>query len=707
MNWTHRFYSLIVALVLVFPVAVSAEREEPEESKFKDIIYTRDGDEYFGELIKVDDDRIFFRHADGRRDTFAISDLKSVDLGKRRPGDQWRTVEDIDDPLLKEILGSAPSAQNYPMAGHIVLYEIMIITLHQDSSSDVTNRQIIKIFKESGKREATQSFSYYSDNQECSIDFARSISPEGEVASLSDNAVEDAFAFIRYPRYQRLKQKKFALKEAREGSVLDYQITIHTAKHDVFNPLQKTWYFQSDVPILRSEVVVRAPQGIEIAYNIFNMGDIVQKSREGDMTEYRWVVTDSEPFIYENNMPPGDLVFPVLYLTTVDTWDNIAAAFRTKTDEAFANNTKTQEKTEELLAHGPENEIETLYNFVAEEIKLIGVGFMGYHPYPGSPDEVLEHNSGSSLDKSFLLWSMLKLRNYDPVLVLAMEKEGRGNWNPDEPSCLGAFGKLLVKVKDRETIRYLDPGSEFYRFDKSNSYWWGVKSLEIGDGSPFLVKTSVRPISEELWANYLEGSLHPDGSLTVEGYVEVRGGNKEHSFRTLKNKEQQEIDDYFENFVKRYHQNARLLQYKLDGYKALKEQLEKVFVSFEIEDFAITAGEKFIIFRPPGVGYGAGEVGIPQRKYPMYWAGPSHTKNRISVRFPEGYSVYYVTQGEDLSTRGVTFDSGLVTEQDRIIYEDEYIRELEWLNVEDYAGFKQLIEQRSLHSKEWIVLKKI
>ena len=166
------------------------------------------------------------------------------------------------------------------------------------------------------------------------------------------------------------------------------------------------------------------------------------------------------------------------------------------------------------------------------------------------------------------------------------------------------------------------------------------------------------------------------------------------------------LRDYFESYVKRFHENARLLKYRLEGYKSLKEQLQKVFISFEIEDFAITAGEKFIIFRPPGVSYDAGVVGIPKRKYPMFWGGPEHTQNRISIGYPPDYTAYYLADGESLSSKGVSFESGFQEEKGRLIYQDEYVRELEWLNPEEYSEYKELIEKRALFSKEWVVLKK-
>ena len=261
-------------------------------AKHRDIVYTIEGNEHVGELVKIDDNEVILRTKEGEI-AFPADSVRSVDLGQWRPGDDWENRLDIDDPLLEGALEKADEvSREYTNAGYITLYEKGTLTINADKSATFVQRYIYYIANERGKNKANWSTTYFDDIQDVTVDFARAIG-FSRVSTVADNAIEDASTSAWIAEYQRQRKKKFAMTGASLGSIIDYQITKTYRKTDIFNGLDVGWQFYDTEPIVESIFEVRYEDDLDI-YE-FKMPE-PKKSKDGDYKIRTYRMTDIEPF---------------------------------------------------------------------------------------------------------------------------------------------------------------------------------------------------------------------------------------------------------------------------------------------------------------------------------------------------------------------------------------------------------------------------
>ncbi len=689
---------LLVSVLLVAPLLRSGEVPG------KDILYTGDGHEHYGSLERITEDEVIFITADGEQ-TFPKADVKSVDIGKYREGDGWTSIEDITDTLLTRVLDNMPSSitlqREYPNAGYLVLYENFHVTLNPDSSSTMINRLILQVITERGQNEAIQSFSYFKDNQDVLINFARSIDRFGKITSLDNNAVEDASVFSTTPEYQRLRSKKFALKDVPLGAVVDFQITRTTDKHSIFDPFYFVDVFQRQEPVLFSSFSIKYPENFDMDYRTFNMEEGPAKSSANGYKTLLWQVEDLPGYVAEDMMPPSVLILPSVVVTTEKDWDDIGSAYYAKMQAAFAKNTKTRAKVKELLSANPKNRIETIYNFIAENIQMESISFGAYRSYPKSLDQILSNGKASMQDMAFLFWGMLKLAGLDPEFCLFPSKSSF-NSELDEPTrTLEAFSQCAVKIEVNGEYKFLLP-LDLIKYTTDHNSFYDVKGLLVKENGGEIFENELLPPIENTTINRIKGKLHNNGTLAVDYQLDIRGLN-EAQFRALKTKAEKEIANYFEELAKGLDKKANLIDYTLEGYKDLEEELE-VSMRCEIPNFAFTAGGKYLAFNLPNINYSAYGVGYPKRTYPIFRSSCLYMENDIELELPDGYDLYHTPEPVDEEAGDVVYKVELKTDDNILKFKDVYCRKTRWIDPEDYQDYKALIEARAQFAKEKFVL---
>ncbi|MBN2543655.1 DUF3857 domain-containing protein [bacterium] len=697
-----------IKLAFVFLLTALLAGAYSQQTAHKDILYTLKGEEFFGELQKVTEDSIYFLSRKGELLTFSVNSVKSIDLGKKRPGDDWENMDAIDDPLLKRMIDESPSsidiAKDYAEAGYLILYEKVTYKLFEDGSSEWINRQIIKVVMERGKDEANQIFSYNGDNQSLTIDFARSVNRSGQVISINDNAVEDASVFSYLPEYQRMRRKKFALKDVTLGSIIDFQVTRKTIKHDAFNPFYTTWNFQQTEPVLYSAIEVIVPKGEEIDYHSYNLETKPEKNNKDGYTHYLWEMKDIDPYIAEQSMAPPFLVTPSIIIALSSSWQDVGKAYYERVMEAFSYNKETTAKVNNLLADNPPNKLEVLYNFVAENIENKGLGFHSYYPYPKNLDDILKNGFGSQQDITFLLWGMLRIAGIESDLCLFPYKGGYQVRLAKDIEALSPFDIVGIKVKGANSIGYLSP-NEFIRYDQDYNILAGVTCLLIKQEGSELVDIPELVPEENMEKNEIKATLNVDGSVQIE-HEKVLYGTAEEKYRKLKYQTQKELDNYFEDMVKGIDNKASLVEYDLAGYKSLEDRVS-LTIEYSIPNFAITAGEQILALNFPTINYSAYGFGAPSRYFPMHYDYTYATVNEIEILLPGGYDIYHIAEDIEYGDKDVKFKAEVSEKDRKVFYRDEYSRDVTWIETEEYQKFKELIENRAKISREWVVLKKV
>ncbi|HHS50666.1 MAG TPA: DUF3857 domain-containing protein [candidate division Zixibacteria bacterium] len=668
-------------------------------AKHRDIIYMRDGSEHIGELVRISEEVLVFDSPDGRIE-LDPADVRSIDLGTWRPGDDWRTRFDIDDKILEEALETADEvSRKFTDAGHIALYEKAELILHEDGTAEFIERYIYYVANESGKSVANWSTTYFEDVHEVEVEFARSVGIS-RISTVADNAIEDGSTNPYLADYQRQRAKKFAITGVSLGSVVDYRVSKKFNQIDMFNGLNLTWQFYDTEPIIESIFELAEKGNSRVEIREFKAPKAKKSKRDGYSVR-TWRMTDIEPYLQESMLPNPDLVLPNIAVTIPADLSKLSAEYARKVEEAFDARDEVRSRLAERFPDGNPS-LEQVYNFVAENFMTNWVGMNSYYPYPKPLSQLLISSRMARHELVFVLYCFLVEAGISADLVLI----GPSLDYPLPIKMLNIehFRDIRVRVQDGETNRYLYP-DEYLRYDKQLQA--GVVVLPVA-------KTGARPEElPRLPGNFayqiprFDCVLHPDGALDVTYTVQSVGPTGQEHFRYRKNDKPRELDNHFESLAKRIDDMATLVDYTLTGFKSLEEEVE-VSYRVHIPGFAVGAGEEILAFKLPTVDFGAGQVAPATRRLPFALRGNSFGEKIINIELPDGYEIEHLPASANFSTKFTEFRGEITLEGNSIVYRQTTSQtHSPLISTREYPKFKEFIESRARFSDNWILIRKI
>ena len=698
------------------------------EAADTDVLYTRKGEEYVGRLSSVSLDSVALEHAIDGRMAFALPDVQRVELGRARPGDAWRTVEDIDDPVLLDALNIAPSEEDYPNAGYVTVYHETACRLNRDGSADITTRAIRKVLKERGKGAANNALYYLSHSSTGRIDFGRTVTADGQVVPLSDAAIQDGSVFSAYPEYQNLNKKQSALKKVREGSTIDYQTTIHEEEVSALSPFLVASTLGDREPALKLVLSVTVPGGIECVYQMLRFDTDSPHSvdtLEDGSIRYTWMREHTAELASENFMPNTDDLWPRVAFAPRDTWEGLGRQYAAVVGEACQPGEAMEQRVAELTAglSGRRDRAESIYGFMVNEIRTIPAPYSAYGLVPQDVNEVFGRKYGNNLDKSVLFLTMLECAGV-PAKLCLIAPQSRGVLMEEVPS-LGHFTDCLVRIEVkggpwqalrrgvRRVLRREAPETDYVIASVLNERvpfgylapgYQCVRGLLIDEDHARLVSTPLLPGEREAMINTVDVEISEEGDFTVREQTRYLGETAA-SIRGFKVLRQEELTKRIQEMVAGIHPHAVMVSYQISDLADLDVPVELTVV-YQIPDYPLRAGEKLMVFHLPNLEYSAAEVGKPTRIHPLDWSSRAMSTNQYTVRLPDGFTANYLPEDVTYDTPLMTYAAGFESRGSTIVFSDEYRRHLIEAPEGMYPVYKKGVETRAKLSREWVVLER-
>lgn len=458
--------TLSAVLVLLFAGSIGLADEG------QDVIYLQDGRERVGQLVSMTADTIVFR-LQGEADTvaYARDEVARLDLTRTRAGATARTVADLDDPLLARVLDQAPVKFAYPDSGYVTLYRAHTYDVNADGTYTLVERRIEKVFMERGKDQANVARYFREGEEELAIDFARTINPDGSVTAISDAGVDINSVHASLPEYDKLKQVKFAMKQIKVDSVIDYQVTTRRTMADLLDPFYAKVLFRADEPILEAELRVNVPQGTELKYVEQRLGRNVQFAREelDGRDSYVWTASNCPRVVPEPMMPPAADLYPAVTVSLPMSWYAIGGAYAEAIAEVAAPSEEIAQRVAELTADvdAPVEQAAAIYHDFLQSVRHLWVWPMQYSYAPRPAKDIFAKRAGNAIDKALLLAVMFEKAGL-PAGVVLTRTQTSGKLLEEVPN-IRQFDDAVVAVDMPTGRQYLALNDESVRFGQMPS----------------------------------------------------------------------------------------------------------------------------------------------------------------------------------------------------------------------------------------------
>lgn len=607
------------------------------------------------------------------------------------------------------IARSAPSGDEYPESGALILLLDGHERVRDDGRAFLTLQRAVKILTNQGRREFSDfKLPFDSEVQTVRVRTARTIRRDFRTSDVDEDAIND----ITPPElkgasvYSNVLEKVFSYPAALTGSVLTLDLERETEARE--GKRAGGWaLFQADEPILAREFALTVP-GIPVTYR-FENGSLEPEIETSDgETTYRWTAEEVPGVVPEPNMPPRRSVFPRLLYTTARGWDQVAEEFAegffpnvicegdlARAVEAWTEGTSTEE-----------DRIREIFLHVTRDVRSVelDLGKGGYEPNPAP--EVYHNRYGDCRDKAVLLVAALRkagveahpvLFDHDPVPLV------------EEVPTVKQFNDVGVIIRTRTGLRFLDPGAEHcpYGFYPEGG---GNRGLVVTPEGFEIITIPEVPHEGNFSEKTLLAKVASDGS--AEGRVECSlGGYFDfQARRSVAEKTAKEREMEFSSAANRLVEGAALGETSVTDLADLTSPVE-IKLGFSAEGFGYRQGDILIVRVPPfplRFANAQAYPGLEDRSYDFMAESSLLETYRVELEIPEAYDALYVppAYAKETETGRWAIESTVDGEEGRIVLTRTVALKSRRVSREAYPEFKAAFDAVTSPKNSLILLER-
>ncbi len=349
--------------------------------------------------------------------------------------EEYRTIDMYD--FIKENRGKSLE-NNY---GYLLLIDEIMTELYKEAGGKTRFTFAYEITSQNGVDQLTE----YNLNVSGAFHIIKSevIKPNGSIV----------------PANRNYDQLVFSGLEIGDVIYIDYQIDFNGYGR-FYRDFIDTYQVDAYIPVVRGLYMVIAPKSTELNYVVHN-GDLeCKKEDRGDFIVYTWEENNMDPMPdIEDYMPVDEDVMRYLYISTIDSWADIANWYSDLVRPQVIINSEVQKTFDGIF---PEADPRTLsedersrriYQYITENFNYSYVPFLQSSYTPQKPSRIIKTKLGDCKDFSTLYMTLAQMAGLEAnlVLVLTSDYGENGLVLPSKN-----FNHCIAKVKIDGRDRYIE-----------------------------------------------------------------------------------------------------------------------------------------------------------------------------------------------------------------------------------------------------------
>lgn len=585
----------------------------------------------------------------------------------------FSTFETVDtDELIKK----APDSGVYPEDGAVILLHDIKRVVYPEGASEFLGEELVKVFNDVGIEEFKEdyiSFSPYSEN----------LIIEKAVVIKKDGSEIKADIDRNHIVYKSLEPNDFIYLKWKIRNYYNGKLSHHFWDRVIFSK-----YF----PTEDIRYALLLPKNMTFNFKEQNLESAARKKQE--TTEgviHQWRLTKQPAVRHEVDMPALVDIGKSLYISSIEDWKYMIDWYldlaRTKTRGSFEI-----EETVEKLFKDKENlsdldKIQTVYNYITENIKYSSVSFRQSGLIPQKARDVLVNRIGDCKDVAALCIAMLNELNIKSNYVLVNTRSEGFNRNI-LPGI--EFNHAIVEVHNDGKPMYLDLTAQNYAIGSVPYQDIGAFALPIREGinQPiYLTKDHFNEVKLERKTVF---EVAADNSLMVTrtNYrTGIQAAGFRQSYRFIGESEQQrELTQSINNDFP----NHTLLDFKIKDLDNVVDDITYTY-SFKVADFLTDAGPYKLL----RIVFTDGKnplksLSYEKREYPIeYDPSTDILTEEITIVLPKGFTCLDLPKPVTLSFFDMQYSLNFTMKDGKIICKRLFKEKMIDILPENYVLFKE------------------
>jgi hypothetical protein len=566
----------------------------------------------------------------------------------------------------------------------------------------------LKILKEDGIKYGDVRLLYYHDNDFESIDNIEAVSIyTDENGRRTDIPVESKSIYSKKINKYRT-EVTFALPNVKPGSILEYKYRV-VAKH--YGGL-KDWYFQSDIPVLKSQYQMKVVPDQEISYLVqYNPNYKVTVNNMKNEQAIRFEMNNIPALTDEPYMDARqDYIQKVIFQTTkyagyvgvvkyMSTWKEISRELNSRSDFGRQLKLKIDEcqdfLTTSLNGKSDLEKMQAVHRYVANNLTWDGV--YGLTAEDGIKN-LWKKKTGHSAEINLLLVNLLREAGLEAYPMLVSER-GHGKVNKDQPF-INQFNNVFAAVYIGNKRYYLDATDKFtpsliipYGILNTTGYITDNKAGELID----IQENDIR-YRENIT---ISGTLNENGELSASVSLESKDYAKTEKMRNYVNNKNEYVDKYI---------RKELVNFDVNNFdiKNTEEENLPLKQSFDFKTRIQSTGDYSFLTFNMFTGLQNNPFIVNDRFSHINFGYKKTISLTYLVNLPANYNVDALPKNIKLVNPGntVTLTRQFFLEKSQLVAKIKVDIDKTLFNVGEYDEIKDFFKQMVSLMNEQVVLKK-
>lgn len=667
---------------------------------------------YHGNPVKADASLTFdggeFRAGDALR--MSREEVQSVQFTFDREGETQSAgpAEQTGlTPLAQGLLerGRA-AADQYAGVSGVILVDDGVFTYRKNGSSSYRYHFAGLVLKEEAKSWAQFSAGFTEGRSRVTVEFARSVSPDGTVYAMPEDALRvgspsEEMQFFNPNR----KVLSGVIPGVEVGSVIEYAYRFEQYDPEDRRLFFPGYFFQGADPVVLSRVEVSVPKGTPFNYVTRNFPDgqtaePVVEEKENSM-RYRWQAEDMPPLVQEPFMPPEQDVVPLMDGSIFESWDAAFELQRKLQEPRMSVTPQIEAAAAEIVADADtaDAKVARLYHWVQTNTRYISIkGSLGAGWSGHTAQETFQNRYGDCTDKAILFATLCKAIGVTAYPIILRTNDA-GIGITEIPTMDGNHAINKVVFDDGRSL-YLDSTAQDFRYpyfrpDDHGAY--AINSV-LGEIEPI----PVPPPQDNARESELDVSIAANGDVAVETRNRYTGPYEAGVRGFWKQVREDERPQRMSQYVNSISPGAVLGEFALSNLDDLSEPLT-MRIAYALPGHAIRAKD-LLYLRVPTLERDYPEAALEMRMYPVQYATAEERILRVRMAVPGGFRLKWAPPPLELASPYLEYRAAYREEPGAVVLEETFRRLKRIVPVEDYPQFRDHLRAISAFTKKEIFL---
>ncbi|HEX2949420.1 MAG TPA: DUF3857 domain-containing protein [Armatimonadota bacterium] len=547
----------------------------------------------------------------------------------------------INNQDVHDIVQKAPGAKEYPNEDAIWLLREMTIDVAPSGAFTVHERKLLKILTIQGLSRAQWEIPYDKATESLDVPTARTLL-NGHTFSVDPTQVVENAVYQGVAWYDSMVVRRFPLPAAMPGATLDVETFCQHRVPRVPGAFSTRLSLRQREPVCEARYTIHVPldQHLTIHWTGENPPPIITHE-DGTTREYSWSLRNLPAFNPDElSCPPTDDIIPSLRITSLTSWQPVAAWYDNLTQGKAAVTDDLRRVVQQRTAGCATltEKIDALYQAV-RDIPYVAVEMGDLSDIPHSADEVARQNYGDCKDKATLLRALLNAIGVSSHYVLVRTtdrgKLDRTLYGADE------FNHVILVARTPDGDRYLDPSMTNVPIGCLPPGVDGADALII-DGNGTLVTLPASTAQQNTTLTHVEVQLQRDMSASGHVTLTMSGQNamlqRNVLFPIPKEKYREALEGYLSS---RLGPEVAITSVDITGMNEPEHPLV-ITAAFSSPHYLQPAGNQVSSFFPSFARQPNAFRTVTTRQFPFVQDIASSMQLDVSIQLPDGLRVSHL-----------------------------------------------------------------